>query len=94
MEQQKADFERAKQSLRIMQAALDKAKSEHGNLYTFGDCASIYASIMNLNNFIDKYGNTPEQRTTVQQPQQTTVQQPNQPFLTLNKPQTINYQTS
>ncbi len=70
MEQQKLtnDSDKARQALRIMQAALEKAKSTHGELYTFGDCASVYAAMMSINSFIDKY----EPKTTTQPTQQTT----------------------
>ncbi len=58
MEQQQqkpqSDFDKARHALRLMQAALEKAKTTHGDLYTFGDCASIYTAMININNFIDK----------------------------------------
>lgn len=53
-QKQLTDYDKARQALRIMQAALDKAKSTHGDLYTFGDCASVYAAMMSINTFIDK----------------------------------------
>jgi hypothetical protein len=94
-QQPKNDFERARQALRIMQAALEKAKTNHGDLYTFGDCASVYAAMMNMNNFIDKT----EQLS--QQPQEnqnvSVAQSPQQPQLQLNQPfqtTTVNYSTN
>lgn len=100
MEQQppKTDTERARQALRIMQAALEKAKTNHGDLYTFGDCASVYAAMMNMNNFIDKYDPenqvqpstpTPQQNVNVP-PTSTQSLQLNQPFQT----STVNYSTN
>lgn len=94
--QPKTDFDRARQALRIMQAALEKAKTNHGDLFTFGDCASVYSAMINMNNFIDKFDQQ-EQARTQQQPQQKVQQNVNSPFLTLNQQQstpTINYQTN
>ena len=99
MEQQKTDIERARQSLRIMQAALEKAKTTHGDLFTFGDCASVYAAMMNMNNFIDKHdvSNEVVQTPSLQAPQVKT--QPNvtsfqQPFPTLQSQPTVTYRTN
>ncbi len=92
----KTDIDRARRSLQIMQAALEKAKTTHGDLYTFGDCASVYAAMMNLNSFIDKNEPQQQQSKQVQQPPQ---QQLTQPFLTLNQPNNnhqpvVNYHTN
>jgi hypothetical protein len=89
--QQQSD--KAKRSLQIMQAALEKAKTTHGDLYTFGDCATLYTAMMTLNSFIELSSTqvTQSQQTqpSVQMPQQTppSVQMPQQtqPFLTLNQ---------
>ena len=100
-QQPRTDFDRARQALRIMQAALEKAKTNHGDLFTFGDCASVYSAMMNMNNFIDKHEtqqNQPQQPSQVVQtpnvnsPPQTTNQplQINQPFQTA----TVNYSTN
>lgn len=90
--QPKTDFDRARQALRIMQAALEKAKTNHGDLFTFGDCASVYGAMININNFIDKF----DQQEQARIPQQQQQQNVNSPFLTLNQQSTptINYQTN
>jgi len=97
MEQSKTEHDRARRSLQIMQAALEKAKTNHGDLFTFGDCASVYAAMMNMNNFIDNH----EPKETIPVPQQqqipqtqNIVQQSTQPFLTLNQTPSVNYQTN
>jgi len=93
-QQPKNDFERARQSLRIMQAALEKAKTNHGDLFTFGDCASVYAAMMNMNTFIEKY--ELQQSVPQQSPSQQTQSNLQTPFQTLNHtpPRTVNYQTN
>jgi len=97
-QQPKNDFERARQALRIMQAALEKAKTHHGDLYTFGDCASVYAAMMNMNNFIDKTesSTTTQEQQSVPQVNVTPSPPPQQP-LQLNQPfqtATVNYSTN
>lgn len=94
-QQPKNDCDRARQALRIMQAALEKAKTNHGDLFTFGDCASVYAAMMNMNNFIDKTEQTSEAQnvTVASSPSTPQVSQPlqlNQPFQT----STVNYSTN
>ena len=88
------DFERARQSLRIMQAALEKAKTNHGDLFTFGDCASVYAAMMNMNTFIENH--EPKQQVPQQAPPQQTQSNLQTPFQTLNQspPRTVSYQTN
>lgn len=108
MEQQKTDIDRARQSLRIMQAALEKAKTTHGELFTFGDCASVYAAMMNMNNFIDKHDSSNETpqvsaplqtpvrvaEPQVKNPVQQNVQSFQQPFPTLQSQPTVSYRTN
>jgi hypothetical protein len=92
-QQPKNDFDRARQALRIMQAALEKAKTNHGDLYTFGDCASVYAAMMSMNNFIDKT----EQSSQTQEKQNVTTQPPQSQPLQLHQPfqsSTVNYSTN
>jgi hypothetical protein len=83
--QQQSD--KAKRSLQIMQAALEKAKTTHGDLYTFGDCATLYTAMMTLNSFIESSSNQVSQQSVqMPQPTQQSVQMPqSQPFLTLNQ---------
>lgn len=97
-QQSMTDFERARQALRIMQAALEKAKTTHGDLYTFGDCASVYAAMMNMNNFIDKQENSVPKSSSVQSQNVSSpsIAPPHTP-LTLNQNQhsnVVTYQTN
>ena len=87
MEQPKTDVEYARQALRVMSAALEKAKQNHGDLYTFGDCASVYAAMMKMNEFIEKHDSPPPQpNVNVPQPAPQPLQI-NQPF----QRTTVNY---
>lgn len=81
----KTVYDHARQSLRIMQAGLEKAKTTHGDLFTFGDCASIYASLTNLNTFIEQHEKGSKQENSPE------VSKTEQAFPTLTQPMNVRY---